>query len=801
MTSRQGAVAEGTSAAGTEHVPLDAVDGVTGNGHNDGDLGRVEHYVAELRAERARRSADPVVKSRRYARGQLVVLAVILVFPWLPFTSFSVLGRANLAGQYALIATALVVLTGWVGQVSLGHAAFVGIGAYVTGIANEAWGLDFPFNAFAGAVCGALLASLLGMVALRVRGLYLAVATLIFSWTADAFLFQQEFLTKHSSIVLDPIGKPGGYPYLDFTSRRTYYYLIWAVVGAAIIFMTSLRDRKIGRAFFAIRGSEMAAASLGIDVVRTKLVAFAISGTIAGLAGGMLMVGAQVVTTDQFNTGQSLFFLAIAVVGGLTSLPGAVAAGVFFAALEEVFFRVPSIGAYLQLVSAFLLAAVLLLYPGGLAAIGRAFGERIVDFSDHHVRPRVGPVLRRLLPWRRSDPLEPPDPETKEERGVAEVTGRPRRSTRVDTETPEASVIEVGGATRPRRQLPPIVEGLVSRLQAPIERFRANRMAQRQVRDSRQVIDFAAALRPPEEPEEEPEQEVAVDLEADDDEALMAWETLKLADPDLPASTRDDRRPLIEVDGVVVRFGGLTAVNDFSMKVCEGEIVGLIGPNGAGKTTSFNSIAGFNTPAEGTVKLYGLDVTNFPVHLRSRLGVARTFQAIQLFPQLDVFDNLLVATYLADQSGLFGSMFLTGTSLFQEYESRRRVREVIELLGLEDVAHRSVADLPFGVLRMVEIARALVTGAPLMMLDEPASGLDDTETERLAQLVRFIRSLGVTILLIEHDVKMVTGVSDYMYVLDQGTPIAQGTPDEIKRNPAVIAAYLGESPDDVEESA
>lgn len=135
----------------------------------------------------------------------------------------------------------------------------------------------------------------------------------------------------------------------------------------------------------------------------------------------------------------------------------------------------------------------------------------------------------------------------------------------------------------------------------------------------------------------------------------------------------------------------------------------------------------------------------------------------------------------------------------EEFRARQRVSEVIRLLDLEDVAYRTVSDLPFGVLRMVEIARALVTGAPVIMLDEPASGLDDIETERLTKLVRFIRSLGVTILLIEHDVQMVTSVSDYMYVIDQGTPIAEGTADQIKKNPTVIAAYLGEETDEAED--
>ncbi|HEX9969176.1 MAG TPA: ABC transporter ATP-binding protein, partial [Acidimicrobiales bacterium] len=269
------------------------------------------------------------------------------------------------------------------------------------------------------------------------------------------------------------------------------------------------------------------------------------------------------------------------------------------------------------------------------------------------------------------------------------------------------------------------------------------------------------------------------------------WTELQVETPRLGVD-RDARAVVIGMDHVTVRFGGLTAVNDLSMTVREHEIVGLIGPNGAGKTTTFNAIAGLNVPAAGTVSIYGYDVTRWTVDERARLGVGRTFQAIQLLPQLSVFENLLVATHSWNEATLLSQLLVGRQSLDAERVSRRQVRLVAELLELGGYLDRVTGDLPFGVLRMVELARALVTGARLVMLDEPASGLDSRETERLTELVRFVRDLGATILLIEHDVKMVTSVSDYMYVLDHGALLAEGPPGQIQRDPRVIAAYLGE---------
>ncbi|HEX9969842.1 MAG TPA: branched-chain amino acid ABC transporter permease, partial [Acidimicrobiales bacterium] len=259
--------------------------------------------------------------------------AFVLLFPFLPFVSFSLVGTANLAAYYAMVAVSIVVLTGWVGQISLGHAGLVGVGAYVTGHVVNGWHLTFPANLLWAGLASGLVAVVLGVVAVRVRGLYLAVATLIFSWTASEFLFRQKWLTRNSSFEMEPLGEPGTFPYFDWTSRRTYYYIAWATVAAAVFLMANLRSSKTGRSFFAVRGSEVAAASLGISVVRTKITAFAISGALAGMAGNLLIVRDRVVTPDAFKVEISLFFVAVAVVGGLSSLGGAVAGALLFAAL------------------------------------------------------------------------------------------------------------------------------------------------------------------------------------------------------------------------------------------------------------------------------------------------------------------------------------------------------------------------------------------------------------------------------------------------------------------------------------
>jgi branched-chain amino acid transport system ATP-binding protein len=249
---------------------------------------------------------------------------------------------------------------------------------------------------------------------------------------------------------------------------------------------------------------------------------------------------------------------------------------------------------------------------------------------------------------------------------------------------------------------------------------------------------------------------------------------------------------VLEGRDVTVRFGGLTAVSEATIEIRQGEIVGLIGPNGAGKTTLFNSLSGLNQPTSGRIKLFGEDVSAAQVHERAKMGLGRTFQVLQLFSDLTVRENLLVATHVHNETGFMRHILATDEAVRAERAANERVREVLQILELEDLADRPAAGLPFGILRLVELGRAVVTEAPVILLDEAASGLDNTETDRFTDFLRSLRErMGISMLLIEHDVRMVTGVSDYMYVLNMGKMIAEGPPDHIQKDQAVISAYLG----------
>ena len=231
---------------------------------------------------------------------------------------------------------------------------------------------------------------------------------------------------------------------------------------------------------------------------------------------------------------------------------------------------------------------------------------------------------------------------------------------------------------------------------------------------------------------------------------------------------------LLEVRGVMVRFGGVMAVGGVDLSADAGQVTGLIGPNGAGKTTLFNVISGMQEPTAGEVYVSGINVTHEAPHRRAKRGLARTFQRLELFASLSVRDNVRVAAELA------GVPDVNGT-----------VDELLEKVGVSNLEHTTAGDLPTGSARLVEIARALATMPRLLLLDEPASGLDDSETERLGTLFRELLADGLGVLLVEHDMDLVMHVCDRIHVLDLGHVIAVGTPDDVQHDQAVLRAYLG----------
>jgi len=281
---------------------------------------------------------------------------------------------------------------------------------------------------------------------------------------------------------------------------------------------------------------------------------------------------------------------------------------------------------------------------------------------------------------------------------------------------------------------------------------------------------------------------------------------------------------VLVVDNVTLRFGGVVALNEVAFEIKKGEILGLIGPNGAGKTTCFNVMTGVYTPTSGEIRFDGTKISGGKPHKINALGIARTFQNIRLFPEMTAMENVMVGADARHKTSVLGALFrlyrvrakenelpdnpvarslakVFGVSrhALEERAGRKKAMEMLRFVGIADRAHELARNLPYGYQRRLEIARALATEPKLLCLDEPAAGFNPAEKADLMNLIRRIRDSGLTVLLIEHDMKLVMGVTDRLVVLEFGQKIAEGLPEEVARNPKVIAAYLGE-PDDAAQA-
>ena len=579
--------------------------------------------------------------------------------------------RAALYSSFitAVISLSLVVVTGYTGQISLAQLTLAGVSAYILSTFATTWGIPFPVAPILSALVAAAAGVLIGIPALRVRGLMLGVVTLTFAAGVEAIWFNNNAIDGGASGLNIPTPRLFGMDLSigsgkDFP-RPAFGILCLAVLVLVALGVSWLRTSRLGTAMLAVRSDERSAAAAGINVVRVKLIGFAIAAFIAGLGGSLLAYQLGNVTFQDFDAYLGLVIFSIVVVAGITSVSGGIVAG--------------------------------LLSSGGLlvALISSGVGSGGVD-NWYGVVAGIGVILTVIFN---------PD-------GVVGPTHLflEQQRTKGALARPQGALVPSGAATTITTSRPAGVP-----LIAP---------------------DFGT-------------------------------------NGSVLATTQTSPSSLLQVQNLTVRYGGVVAVDDVTFSVPEGAIVGLIGPNGAGKTTTIDALCGFHG-CEGTVLLDTRDIGGCSPHARAALGLARTFQLAGVSDDLTVAENVQV-----------GQQRSTGD------EAAESLDRILDDLGLTDMRELQVSMLSQGQRQLVSVARALAGRPRLLLLDEPAAGLDSTESLWLAERLRAVRDNGVTILLVDHDMSLVLNLCDRINVLDFGALIAHGTPDEIRHNDVVSTAYLG----------
>lgn len=628
-------------------------------------------------------------------RGAEIALFALLAAIPLAVENPYALGLLTLLAIYGIVLIGLDVTVGYLGQVNLAQAAFLGLGAYAAGIGATRLGFGIPLSLFVAGGVTTVIGALLALPALRLEGPQFALATLSFTALATTFLNELEGLTGGAQGL--SLQRP---PLLGHVlSPRDFFWLCMAVLAVVWVAMRNLLSSQWGRAFEALRDSPIATDAMGVGAYRHKVAAFAFGSGLGGLAGALYAFNFQYLQPQSFVYELTVIFLLGVVLGGRKSLWGA-----------------------------FVGATLVALLPNLLSspALFRAFAS-------------VGFAVALF----------------------AGVRGLVRRT------------------TRPFQALAPIVATGV---------LFAGAFLARNTEDWRKAI-FALMLF-----------SVVVGLP----EGLMGFASGALArvfripPPPLPApAPLDEALPRRPADGaplLVIRelrrwFGGVKAVDGVDLTVKAGTIHGLIGPNGSGKSTLVNVLSGLYAPTEGTLALRGAPLPRGSLMGAARAGVARTFQNLQLFSGMTTLDNVLVALHGAHRLPL--PLVLAGLGRGEERAAQARALALLDLVGLADQARTPVKDLTYGAQRFLEIARALGRDPALLVLDEPAAGLAAPDVAKQKEIIRRVHERGVTIVLIEHHMDVVTELCDVVTVLDGGRVIAEGRPDEVKRQPAVIAAYLG----------
>ena len=635
-----------------------------------------------------------------------------------------------MAGLYATLALGLGLLLGQAGQISLGHAAFFGIGAYTSALLTTR--LDAPpaLALLAGTVLSGVVAYVVGRPVLRLTTYFLALATLGLGTMFAVLVRETTWLTGGPvGIVAIPWLEVGGFAVDSYLKQ---YYVVWILL-LALLFVTERAMRsRVGRALRALAVSEVAASTLGIYTANWKLRAFVVSAVYAGIGGGLYAFVMSAVSHQDFGAMLSMLVVIMVMVGGMSSLFGAVVGAVLMTWVGRVFSGYQELSGSLY---ALVLIALLLFMPEGLA--GGLSPERV-----ERLKALLGLVRRRRSDlWLCREPA---------------LTGV----------TPSSR--EQAGTSPPHGPLVPTPSEGTSFRDAPDGAVAPGGITQ---------VQLVGATAPP--------------AEGHNAEGYTAQAPTKTGQHVGAVHVAPSNEPLLRLEGVSVFFGGLQAMNQVSMTIRKGDISALIGPNGAGKTTLFNVLTGLQRPSAGRVWFAGREITHRSAADIARLGMARTFQNLRVFGNMTVLENVMVGRHRHEKAGFFTAALGLGSQVREEQESRRRSLEALALVGLQHLADWPVTALPYGQQRLVEIARALATEPRLLLLDEPAAGMNASERAELVEKVARVREAGVTVLLVEHDMNLVMGISDRVSVLNYGKLIAEGEPEKVQANPAVIEAYLG----------
>jgi len=652
-------------------------------------------------------------------RGYVVPGAVIVVLGLgsLAVTHGSMRAAVITTLVMAVIALSQVVVTGFTGQISFAQLTLAGVGAFSLTRIQQQLHVPFPFAPLLAAVVAMAIGVIVGLPALRIRGLPVAVTTLALAAALQDLWFDNPDYDGGfaGAPVSDPkifgvdlgVGAGHSYPHLSF-GILCLIVLLLAAGGVALV-----RRSRLGAAMLAVRANERSAAASGVSVAQVKLIAFAIGGFLAGLGGAMLAYQQTSADYSSYTAVGSVTFFATVYIAGITSVSGGINAGVIAAggiAYTLVNNGIP-LWIYVLLVGLLLVGIVQLVRPtlarAALAVVGLG---SVAAAIAHHGGIELGAYYAAIS-------------------GVLLIL----------------TVI-----------LNP--EGIVGPVHTQLAALRQKLAARRSPGPA-----ISPAIPPAVAPAE----------------AGLAAATTE--PPDRPLAPQASDRPLLTVSGVGVRYGGVIANEDVSFEVFPGEILGLIGPNGAGKTTLIDAITGY-ARATGSVELLGAKLDARKPFQRSRDGLGRTFQGIELYDDLSVRENVEVGMTAARFSRPARAGGAPPSADIDAY---------FKILDLQAVADQPVQQLSVGQRQLVSIARALAGRPTIVLLDEPAAGLDVTESRWLGERLRAIRDAGTTVIMVDHDMGLVLDVCDRIVVLDLGKIVAVGAPPEIERNDVVKRAYLG----------